>query len=228
MKKTFIFVGLLLLFLSPFTAVHAARYTRELPPQWIELIGSPDADEWAFRITDSSDVDRLQVNQDGTIVLFNSSGTTKVTINSDGTITHEGAVYLNDEFATETYTTSGNSPYTVDGVNTVFTGSANASGATELVVTLPTITEALDGYMVTFKSIGSGVSHVVVTGCTNSSYDMISGGANVADAMEYPLGTTSAASAFVLTANSGVSAWIADYVSGSTNVWRLIHSSDSG
>lgn len=132
--------------------------------------------------------------------------------------TFDDGAYFNDELVMETYTTSGASSYTVAGVNYVFTGSAPGSGATELVIILPEITAQLDGYKITFKSIGAGVSWVVITGCSDTNYTPNSRGL-----LETPFGTTSAVTMFGLTANNGVSAFVADYVSGSTGIWRLIY-----
>lgn len=147
-----------------FLVVVAARYSRYQPPQWIELIS---ADSWAWRVSDSSDVVRFQIDTDGTPNVYNSSGTK---------IWGVSALGANESLNRETPTaltwvagtgfsitlTESASLYTFD-VSTATSSSANnvavmADATAGATIVLPTPTAALDGAMFTILKTDTGTT----------------------------------------------------------------------
>jgi hypothetical protein len=185
-KKLYMLLGLCLVF----TLTVAARYSRYQAPQWIELISG---DSWAWRVSDSSEVVRFQIDTDGTPNLYNSSGTKVWGVSALGaneslnretetTLTWDSTYGFNITLAESA------SIYKID-VSDATNSSAGAMDSYSVsdrltagtTVTLPTPTEALNGTVFTILKIDSATTDLVlwagglpiVSGTTDQDMDAI-------------------------------------------------------
>jgi len=198
MKKIFSVLMALLLIAAFSTAVMADPFERK-PHSW-------------------TDTNRFRGNVEFyDDVLFKTGA--DIDFETGASIEFADGVYFNDEIVIEPYTST----------NTVSSGQYLAwaigngnvlflSGASMSIVTLPEITEAMDGYPLFVKNIsGNTTRYIQVTG---NSTTRTSGHTDV---IELTMGsTTSGLTDYTIDRAGEWRMWVADYVSGACSVWRLM------
>jgi hypothetical protein len=142
-----------------------------------------------------------------------------------GDIDLAGALDVANEFVQAVYVETGMSDYTYSPANGNFVFLDFLGGASGCEVEkntkkiyLPVITAAMDGLCLTFKSTPSSstTAAAVISATTGTYYGH-------GEYIETVPGTTSGNTLRFCTDNSGVSVWVADYISGSTSIWRLVN-----
>lgn len=203
MTTRFKFLSLLLavcvgLFLYVHVSADSGRESKELPPLCVEQMY---ATEWyALSYLDDSGVSRFEVDNEGNINLFNSSGTTKVVLGSDGSFTAESNVTITGYLdmgssirkSATSPTATANVGYIISGnydlylidtdpkvdISGCSQGGGSSSGPVStagVTVTLPAPSAALNGWNPTFYKIDSGATDMffVVSGGSNVGYGYV-------------------------------------------------------
>ncbi len=163
--------------------------------------------------------DKQTFRSDVTVNSPTSTNKAAIVFGSNSTFSNAGAgtytaeqtfndgVLLNDEFVIETYSYASTSGTTLTWViangNVLF-----LSGTTPILANLPTITAAMDGYVLYVKNVSGATTRTLTPTAGTDAIESGKGSASTTD-------TT-------LDAVGEYRVWVADYTSGASGVWRLI------
>jgi len=169
---------------------------------------------------EQADITELQTNQitpirPGTTLVIGESGDTITwTGTLSGDLPVSGSVTVGNELVQKTYTVSGVTEYTLESEdgNIILLDKVAVN---EVAIALPTITAALDGYVLTFKQIDSGTSNAVLTPTA------------LTDTIESTRGTATGTSDATINAAGDTKSFVADFESGVSGVWRQLFSNQS-
>lgn len=142
----------------------------------------------------------------------------------------EGSMTVGNEFVIKTYTISGTSDVALTAANgnviilqqVSTSGTSNCAGTSASLyeIRLPEITAAIDGMPIILKNKSGLSSFATFSGSGVTDQQVVPGSGY--DTIEATQGTESGVSYIALDAAGDCTMFVADYVSGSTSVWRLV------